>query len=387
MSTRLLEVPSKHYGKKDSDNILIHGESLEALKILERTHKEKIKCIYIDPPYNTGNKFTHYNDNLNHEDWINFMRERLIILRDLLSEDGSIWVSIDDNNQAYLKILMDEVFNRKNFVCNVVWIKRFSPANNCKLISVTHDFIIVFAKNIKKLVVNRLDRSLSKDNSKNRYRNLDNDPRGLWRDAPLDSPSKNENNQYEIINPNGDKVLPPAGRGWSYSKEKFKELLKDNRIYWSKNDLPSLKKFLSEMKGLVPSSMFSGWEVGFTDTAKKEILKLNNQDIFDTPKPERLIERILTIATNENDLVLDCFLGSGTTAAVATKLNRKWIGIELGEHINTLVLPRLKLVVDGVDDIGISKAVNWQGGGGFKFYELIEKENELEQLDLWEGLA
>ena len=384
MSTRLLEVHSKHYGEKDGDNILIHGESLHALKILERTHKEKIKCIYIDPPYNTGNKFKHYNDNLKHEDWINFMKERLIILRNLLSEDGSIWVSIDDNNQAYLKILMDEVFNRKNFVCNVVWVKKYATANDHKLISIMNDFIIVFAKNIKKLVFNRIERT---EKSNSLYKHTDN-KKGLYKIADLTAPHFHKNLFYEIINPNnGEKVLPPVGRSWRYTKEKLEELLKDDRIYWSKNGLPSLKRFLSDVKGLVPSSIFSGFEVGFTDTAKKEILKLNNQDVFDTPKPEKLIERILTIATNENDLVLDCFLGSGTTAAVATKLNRKWIGIELGEHINTLVLPRLKLVVDGVDEIGISKAVNWQGGGGFKFYEVSENKNELEQLDLWEGLA
>lgn len=366
----LIEDKSKSYGDSNTQNMLIHGDNLLALKALEQNFAGKIKCIYIDPPYNTGSAFEHYDDNLEHSTWLNLMKPRLEILHNLLSNDGSIWISIDDDEQAYLKVLCDEVFQRNNFIANVIWEKKYSPQNDTKWLSDSHDFIMVYAKNKQIWRPNLLPRT---DEMNERYKNPDNDPRGVWQSDNLSVKTYNEKCDYPIITPSGRKVMPPEGYCWRLSKERFKEYISDNRIWFGKdgNNTPRIKRFLSEVKqGIVATTLWFRDKVGDNQESKREIKAFNLDTVFDTPKPERLIKRILTLASNEGDIVLDSFLGSGTTAAVAQKMNRKWIGIELGDHCYTHCIPRLKAVIDGTDQGGISKSVNWKGGGGFKFYEL-----------------
>lgn len=368
----LLEDKEKSYGDPRSENMLIHGDNLIALKALEQEYSGKIKCIYIDPPYNTGSAFEHYDDNLEHSTWLNLMKPRLEILRNLLSDDGSLWVSLDDNEQAYCKVLLDEIFGRKNFVCNAIWQKKFSPQNDAKWLSDNHDFILIYAKNKDVWVPNLLPRSEAMNS---RYKNPDNDPRGPWMSSDLSVRRMTEKDIYEVTTPSGTKYFPTQGRSWGVSQETFKELVKENRIWFGEkgNNMPRLKRFLYEVKnGATALTIWTYEEVGHNQDAKKEIKALfpDEKNPFDTPKPERLIERVLTLGSNKGDLVLDSFLGSGTTAAVAHKMGRKYIGIELGEHCHTHCIPRLQKVIDGTDQGGISKAVGWKGGGGYHFYEL-----------------
>lgn len=365
----LIEQPEHSYGDPDSGNILIHGDNLLALKALEQDFAGKIKCIYIDPPYNTGSAFEHYDDGLEHSMWLNLMKPRLEMLRKLLSEDGSIWVSIDDNEGHYLKLLMDEVFGRRNFLSTVIWQKKYAPKSDSKHLSESHDFILAFAKNIEKVEINRLPKS---DKQTSRYKNMDNDPRGPWK--PSDA-LRNEYREYAffpVTLPNGKEVYPPAGTSWRYTKEKFAELIADNRIWFGRegSSRPAYKRFISEVTDTIPATTIWGYEeVGHNDEAKKEALRFDLDSVFGTPKPERLLERITTLSTVKGDIMLDSFIGSGTTAAVAHKMGRRWIGVELGNHAITHCVPRLKKVVDA-EQGGISKAVEWKGGGGFRFYNL-----------------
>ena len=352
------------------DNMLIHGDNLLALKALEAEYSGQIKCIYIDPPYNTGNAFEHYDDGYEHSIWLSLMRDRLEILKNLLADDGSIWISLDDNEQAYCKVLCDEIFGRKNFVCNVIWQKKFSPQNDAKWLSDNHDFIIVYAKNKEIWRPNLLPRSLDMDA---RYKNLDDDPRGAWTSGDMLRKDVQKSGLYSVTAPDGTVYNPPSGRSWRFPEYKYKELLADNKIWFGAkgNGVPRIKRFLSDVKqGVTALTIWLHEEVGHNQDAQKELRKFNSIDIFATPKPEKLIHRILTLATNPGDLVLDSFLGSGTTAAVAHKMGRRWIGIEMGDHIYSHCLPRLKKVIDCEDAGGITKSVKWQGGGGFKFYEL-----------------
>lgn len=367
----LIENPKYSYGDPDSGNMLIHGDNLLALKALEAEYSGRVKCIYIDPPYNTGNAFEHYDDGVEHSIWLSLMRERLELLHKLLAKDGSIWISIDDDEQAYLKVLMDEVFGRRNFINNVIWEKKYSPQNDAKWLSDSHDFIMVYAKNKDIWRPNLLPRT---EEMNKRYKNLDNDPRGLWKPGDVLVKSFSQSGVFPIINPNtGQKFWPPKGSCYRFSQDSAKIYLDENRFYFGKDGkgAPQLKRFLSDVKeGSVTKTIWFRTEVGDNQEAKAEIKHFNSKNVFDTPKPERLIERILTLGSNPGDLVLDSFLGSGTTAAVAHKMGRRWIGVELGEHAITHCYPRLKQVVDGTDQGGISKAQNWKGGGGFKFYEL-----------------
>lgn len=352
------------------DNMLIHGDNLLALKALEAEYSGQIKCIYIDPPYNTGNAFEHYDDGYEHSIWLSLMRDRLEILKNLLADDGSIWISLDDNEQAYCKVLCDEIFGRKNFVCNVIWQKKFSPQNDAKWLSDNHDFIIVYAKNKEIWRPNLLPRSLDMDA---RYKNLDDDHRGAWTSGDMLRKDVQKSGLYSVTAPDGTVYNPPSGRSWRFPEYKYKELLADNKIWFGAkgNGVPRIKRFLSDVKqGVTALTIWLHEEVGHNQDAQKEVRKFNSIDIFATPKPEKLIHRILTLATNPGDLVLDSFLGSGTTAAVAHKMGRRWIGIEMGDHIYSHCLPRLKKVIDCEDAGGITKSVKWQGGGGFKFYEL-----------------
>lgn len=379
---RLLEsVPELAHGDASSHNLLIQGDNLEALKALLPLYAGRVKCIYIDPPYNTRSAFEHYDDNLEHSQWLSMMYPRLELLRELLAEDGSLWVSIDDNEGHYLKVMLDEIFGRKNFIANVIWEKKSSPQANAIWLSDSHDHVMVYANNKQVWRPNLLPRS---ENTDARYSNPDNDSRGVWASSDftisLTGGQRGEqyaktgvsDNIYELTTPNGRKLLPPKGRCWGARQERFLELVADNRIWFgeSGNNVPRIKKFLSEVQdGLVAKTVWLRSEVGDNQESKREVVKFNDEEIFGTPKPERLIERILHIATNPGDLVLDSFLGSGTTAAVAHKMGRQYIGVEMGDHAVTHCQPRLRKVVDG-EQGGISKAVNWQGGGGFTFYRL-----------------
>ncbi len=346
------------YGEKSS-NMIIKGDNLEALKALLPYYKGQVKCIYIDPPYNTGNAFEQYDDNLEHSIWLSLMYPRLELLRELLSEDGSIWISIDDDECHYLKVICDEIFGRNNFVNNVIWEKKYGIQNDAKWMSDNHDHILCYAKDKDVWRPNLLPRT---DEMNARYKNPDNDPRGNWMSDNLSVKTYSASNDFSITTPKGKIVNPPAGYCWRVSKNTYALMVKDNRIWFGKDGLgtPRIKRFLSEVKqGTVSRTMWVRNDVGDNDEAKKEAKQFNSENVFATPKPERLIERILTLATNEGDLVLDSFLGSGTTCAVAHKMGRKYIGIEMGEHAVTHCVPRLKAVIDG-EQGGISKALNWR---------------------------
>ena len=371
---RLLEeAPDLSAGDADSDdsgNLLIEGDNLEALKALLPFYSGRVKCVYIDPPYNTRSAFEHYDDNLEHTQWLAMMWPRLELLRELLAEDGSIWVSIDDNEGHYLKVVMDEVFGRKNFIDTVIWRKNYSPKSSARHFSSDHDYILVFSKNADAFQPNLMPRTEKQNKA---YRNPDDDPRGPWKTSDLSARNPYSLGTYSITTPRGRVIAgPPKGRYWVIREEKMRELHEDNRIWWGKNKdaIPQIKRFLSEVKdGRVPQTLWPYEEVGHTQDAKKEIVSLFGDDVFGTPKPERLVERILHVATNPGDFVLDSFLGSGTTASVAHKMGRRWIGIEMGEHAVTHCAPRLRKVIEG-EQGGISGRVGWQGGGGFRFYRL-----------------
>ena len=365
----LIENPEYSYGDPKSENIMIHGDNLLALKALEQDYTGKIKCIFIDPPYNTGNAFQHYDDGIEHSLWLSLMHPRLQILKNLLKEDGSIWITLDDSESHYFKVMCDEVFGRYNFIANCIWQKNYSPRNDAKFFSSMHDHLLVYSKN-SNLFKRKL--LLRTEEQNNRYTNRDNDSRGPWKAENLAAKRLTEKDIYPIITPGGRTVYPPKGSSWRVSKTKFEQLVLENRIWFGEDgmNVPSKKSFLSDVQqGGVPTTIFFRDQVGDNQEAKIESRIFNTEDVFDTPKPERLIERILSISTEVNDIVLDSFLGSGTTAAVAHKMRRKWIGVELGDHAKTHCYPRLKAVVDG-EQGGISKNVDWKGGGGYKFYSL-----------------
>ncbi len=358
------------YGQP-SENLLIQGDNLLALKALIPFYAGRVKCIFIDPPYNTQSAFEHYDDKLEHSQWLSMMYPRLVLLRDLLAEDGSIWITIDDHEAHYLKVLMDEVFGRRSFIANVVWQKKYSPGNNQKGISSDIDHVIVYTRSVDKWLWNLLPRSDRQDTA---YKNPDHDLRGLWKPSDLTRAEYRERDFYPITTPSGKQVLPAKGRSWSRPPAEIERLRADNRLWFGpKGDAkPSLKRFLTEVQdGVVAKALWGRNEVGDNEEAKKEIKLLNEDDIFSTPKPERLLQRVLQIATNPDDLVLDSFLGSGTTAAVSQKMNRRYIGIEMGDHARTHCIPRLQKVING-EQGGISETVGWQGGGGFRFCTLGE---------------
>jgi len=378
----LIENPEYSYGDPNSQNMLIHGDNLLALKALEQDYAGKVKCIYIDPPYNTGNAFEHYDDGVEHSLWLNLMKPRLDILRNLLSNDGSIWISIDADESHYLKVLCDMVFGRNNFIDEVIWQRAYSPINLKKTLSRSHDTILVYAKNSIGFELNKLPRSTE---ANNRYKNPDNDQRGVWKSSDLSVGPAIEKNIYEIVTPSGRKTLPPKGYSWRLSEDRLAEFIIDDRIWFGPDgkSIPSIKRFLSEVKdGITPMTLWTYQEVGHNQDAKKEAKVFNDENVFATPKPEKLMERVIMLASNEGDIVLDSFLGSGTTAAVAHKMGRRWIGVELGEHAKTHCYPRLQKVVEG-EQGGISKAVNWKGGGGFKFYTLAPSLLKQDKFGNW----
>ena len=354
------------------DNRLIFGDNLLALKALEQEFAGKVKCVFIDPPYNTGSAFTHYDDGIEHSIWLGLMRDRLEILRDLLSEDGSIWITIDDNEAHYLKVMCDEIFGRANFVTNAIWQKKYTVANDAKWFSDNHDHLIVYAKNKEIWRPNKLPRS---DEMNARYANPDNHPKGVWKATPLHAKSGSDKlKRFSYTFRNGLVWSPPTGTYPRFSQETLKRYDEGDEIWFGKDGKgqPSRKTFLSELTndGTPPLTVWLNEDVGHNHEAKTEAKAFNETDVFATPKPERLLHRVLTLGSNPSDLVLDSFAGSGTTGAVAHKMGRRWIMIELGEHCHTHIIPRLKKVIDGEDKGGVTEAVGWKGGGGFRYYAL-----------------
>lgn len=347
-------------------NLFIEGDNLEALKVLHKAYYGKIKMIYIDPPYNTGNDFI-YNDDFRqtkaeyededanstrldglrkntkdngryHSDWLNMMYPRLFLARNLLRDNGVIFVSIDDNEVANLRLIMDEIFGAENFVAQVIWERAYAPVNLKHHFSESHDYILCYARsidNLGKLSVNRSDEADA------RYKNPDNDPRGVYKADNFSVGPANPKNIYEIITPSGRKVLPPSGYSWRFSEEKTKELIADNRVYFGENgnNVPAYKRFLSEVKnGMTPMTIWRYKDVGHSQDATKEVKYLfKGKAFFDYPKPVRLIKRMVELATSNDDIILDFFAGSGTTAQAVMELNaedggnRKWILVQLPE--------------------------------------------------------
>ena len=353
------------------DNLIIKGNNLLALHSLLPKYKGQVKLIYIDPPYNTGSDSFKYNDSFNHSSWLTFIENRLLVSKQLLSSEGSIWINIDDDESHYLKVLCDGIFTRENFVANIVWQKKFAPQNDAKYFSDNHDHILCYAKNKSSFQINLLERS---EKSLNNYKNPDNDHRGDWSSGDLTVKTYNEDYDYEIITPSGKKISPPDGICWRVSKEKFANLVKDDRVWFGKSgsNVPRLKRFLTEVKdGTTPISLWLHEEVGHNQEAKQDINKLLGSGAFGTPKPERLLERIIHIGSNVDDIVLDFFAGSGTTAAVAHKMGRRFITTEQMDYVDTVTIERLKKVLEG-EQGGISEKVNWQGGGSFVYAELAQ---------------
>jgi len=392
----LLENPEKSYHavhrvSEDDifDNRLIFGDNLLALKALEAEFTGKVKCVFIDPPYNTGSAFTHYDDGLEHSIWLSMMRDRLEIIRKLLSEDGSLWITIDDNEAHYLKVMCDEVFGRANFVANCMWQKVYSERMDARGFSVSHDHLMVFQKTEKFFPY-----QLPKDQNAGQFRFFDKSLNKYYRRRSLrkegseslrkDRPSM----WYPILAPDGSEVLPIKPDGtegrWRWKEEnvyinvgQLEFVQKEGRweIY--------VKQYLEESPTRPPATFWTNEEVGHNHEAKLEARAFNSQDVFDTPKPERLLQRVLQIATTSNDLVLDSFAGSGTTGAVAHKMGRRWIMIELGEHCHTHIIPRLQKVIDGEDKGGITEVAKWEGGGGFRYYHLAPSLLEQDKWGNW----
>lgn len=388
----LLEDPEKSYHAthrvtdQDSfDNRLIFGDNLLALKALEQEFAGRIKCIYIDPPYNTGSAFEHYDDGVEHSLWLSLMRERVEILWRLLDRQmGSLWVSIDDREMAYLKILLDEVCGRANFIAANVWQKRYSRENR-EAIGDAHEYILVYAadpvgfKECRNLI------PLQEKQTK-QYSNPDNDPRGPWQSVSLLAQGYRPNQMYEITAPNGRRHSPPPGNCWKIIRPEYDKLVADNRVYFGRdgNGVPRRKEFLSRAEGLVPWTWWPHEDVGHTGESKAEANVLFGADIsFGTPKPERLIKRVIEIASCSGDWILDSFAGSGTTGAVAHKMGRRWIMVELGEHCHTHIIPRLRKVIDGEDPGGVTQATGWQGGGGFRYFRLAPSLLERDRWGNW----
>jgi adenine-specific DNA-methyltransferase len=386
----LLEDTDKSYHAKARvndhdifDNIVIQGDNLLALKALEQEYVAKVKCIFIDPPYNTGSAFEHYDDGIEHSLWLSLIRERLAILWRLLTPDGSLWITIDDTEGHYLKVLCDEICGRKSFVSTIVW-ENFYGRSNAAAISPAHNYVLLYSpmgldwKNVRNLLP-RDDKSASK------YRNADNDPRGPWRLGPIfAAEERHDGLMYEVRTPSGRSIRPPKGSHWRMTENDFRRLEKEGRISFGENgdNVPAIKLFLNEVQdGLVPRTWWPHTEVGHTQEAKREVQALFTDEIpFATPKPERLMRQIITIATNPGEIVLDSFGGSGTTGAVAHKMGRRWIMVELGEHCETHIVPRLGRVIDGTDAGGVTEAVDWKGGGGFRYYRLA---SSLLEKDAW----
>ena len=418
----LRPVASKGTGKTASlhDNLIIHGDNLATLKALLPTYHNKVKCIYIDPPYNTGNEGWAYNDNVNspmmqdwlgktvdrddltrHDKWCCMMLPRLKLLRELLRQDGAIFISIDDNEVHNLRCLMDEVFGEENFVATAIWQKNFSPRNTARQFSEDHDFVVIYAQDAQQWSPNLLERS---EQATSRYKNLDDDPRGDWSSSDLTARNYYSLGTYEVTSPSGKTFSPSVGNYFRVSPERFAELDQDNRIWWGPNgnSMPRLKRFLSEVKkGVVPQTLWPHAEVGHTQDAKKELVSVldfeRSEDVFNTVKPTGLIRRILEIATDPDSIVLDSFAGSGTTAHAVLALNqedggnRRFVLIECEDYADSITAERVRRVIKGVPS---AKEANLKAGlgGSFSYFELgspMQQESLLCGRDLpdYEALA
>ncbi|WP_054007017.1 DNA methyltransferase [Cypionkella psychrotolerans] len=372
-----------------SDNLLIKGNNLVALHSLKERFKGDVKLIYIDPPYNTGNDGFSYNDRFNHATWLAFMRSRLEVAKELLRRDGAIFVTLDDTEVHYCKVLMDEVFGRANFVAHIAWQKRTSPDDRVVLGN-GYDNILVYGRTlgtikrangtVKTLFEEQANRLPLTEKQRAEYKNLDKDGRGAWvhRDFTAQNKKKNgkagrENQMYWITTPSGEKYYPEDGYCWKKTEAEYLELFKDNRIWFGVDgsNKPRRKKFLKEETGIQSWTWWPHTDAGSNEEATKELIALVGAELASdfTPKPERLIERIVHLATNEGEIVLDFFAGSGTTAAVAQKMRRRWIAVEQMDYIEELTSARLKKVLAG-EPGGISKAQAWNGGGSFIYAEL-----------------
>ena len=391
------------------DNLIIHGDNLHALKALLPRHAGRVKCIYIDPPYNTGNEGWVYNDNVNsplmqawladngpvdnedlerHDKWLCMMWPRLHLLRNLLAEDGAIFVSIDDNEQHHLRMVMDEVFGEDNFLATVIWQRIFSPKNTAKYFSEDHDFILVYARNIKQWSPNTLERS---EQAISRYKNPDNDPRGLWSSSDLTARNFYSKGTYEVTSPSGARFRPSIGNYFRIAPQKFAALDKDGRIYWGPDgsNMPRLKRYLSDVRrGVVPQTLWHHKEVGHTQGAKQELVSLldfeRSEDVFNTVKPASLIRRILLIATDSDSVVLDSFAGSGTVAQAVLALNkedggnRKFILVECEDYADKITAERVRRVINGVP--GARDEALREGLGGSFTYCTLGDPIELEAM-------
>lgn len=388
--------PNKNLSIGESENLLIQGDNLEALKALMPFYYGKVKCIYIDPPYNTGNEGWIYNDRVNspqikswlnkvvgaegedlcrHDKWLCMMYPRLKLLRDLLSNDGVIFVSIDDNEEHNLKTIMDEIFGEKNFVANIIWQKNYSPRNDAKYFSDMHDHIVLYAKDKEIWRPNLLPRG---DKQNAYYKYDDNDGRGPWRSDNILVKSFSQSGVFAIVNPNtGKEYWPPKGSCYRFNAETAKRYLAENRFYFGKdgNGAPQVKRYLAEVKeGLTPQTIWFRDEVGDNQEAKKELsLIFGEGKMFDTPKPTRLVKRIVNLATGKDDIVLDSFAGSGTTGQAVLELNkedggnRKFILVELEKEIseNTTAI-RLKKVAEGYEQAKFPEGTSQ----GFEYLDL-----------------
>lgn len=370
-NTLMQRVAKWSFGIPKTGNALLHGDNLEILKLLKKTHANTVKCVYLDPPYNNGESYQHYFDSMGHEEWLQAVTARLEQIKVLLREDASVWISIDDSELHYLKVAADKVFGRANFVGTIIWERRTTRENR-KVLSRNHEYLLVYTKNISAWSKVRNALPLSED-VKGRYKNPDSDPRGPWQSVTANVQEGHATPQqyYSLTAPSGRVHNPPKGRCWVYSKKKMLEEIAKNNVWFGKDGsaVPRLKKFLTERKiGLTPETLWRADDVGTTSDAKKHLLELFKEiSLFDTPKPEHLIHRVLQISTNPGDVVLDPYLGSGTTAAVAHKMNRCYLGIEVGEHIKTHCAHRLQQVIAG-EPGGVSEMIDWKGGGGFDFY-------------------
>lgn len=391
----LLEDPSKSYHAKERvsendifDNKLIFGDNLLALKALEHDYAGKVKCVFIDPPYNTGSAFSHYDDGLEHSIWLGLMRDRLEIIRNLLSDDGSIWITIDDNEVHYLKVMCDEIFGRQNFLTNFVWQKSYGGGSKARWFVGLHEHILCYAKNMASLADFWLPPDPEAVKKYYKYTDKKLKERGPYRLQPLATTSMDDrpNLRYPITLPDGREVWPE--KQWQWSRERTESALKNDELVITEKSnkiTVSYKQYLKsaegEERGRKPATIISG---NYTQHGTNESVGLFGQkDKFSFPKPEGLLNLILECCTSTGDLILDSFAGSGTTGAVAHKMGRRWIMVELGEHCHTHIIPRLKKVMDGEDQGGISKAVGWQGGGGFRYYKIAPSLLEKDKWGNW----
>jgi adenine-specific DNA-methyltransferase len=358
-------------GEAQTGNAIVHGENLAVLDSLGDAIKGRVKCIYIDPPYNNAEVYRHYDDRLGRRVWLDRMTHRMRVLKEMLTADGSLWVSIDDSELHNLRQIGDEVFGVENFISSVVWNHRKTRENR-RPFSTNHEYILCFARSAEAFKRSR-NLLAAPPEILIRYKNPDKDPMGAWQSvsANVQDGHATKSQFYVLAAPNGRLHRPPKGRCWVYNQPKMQAEIRAGRVYFGRdgNAVPRLKKYLSEAKiGVAPSTLWMADEVGTTDSAKKHLMALLTKEaVFDTPKPEGLVHRILHIASNPGDLILDAYLGSGTTASVAMKMGRDFLGIEQGPHITTHCVKRLQAVHDG-EVGGISALVGWKGGGGCAFY-------------------